>query len=240
MEKAGIFRAYQKAVCGDENVPQSLLDYARSIGTDLRLAGRDFNYKNQSTGWDLLAPSSGVTNYPLPALKGEHQIQNAAAVISLLTHIGVDLPVAKDAVDAGLIAVNLAGRLQQIGIKPDIFLDVAHNPESAKTLAKFLKTHPCSGRIYAVFSILEDKDLNEVLQPFNGLIDHWHIAPLDSLRAQVIDVIADRITHTLSQPYTAYGSIKAAYKGALATLDQDDLVICFGSFYVVEACLDAL
>ena len=161
-------------------------------------------------------------------------------MISLLTHIGVDLPVAKDAVDAGLIAVNLAGRLQQIGIKPDIFLDVAHNPESAKTLAKFLKTHPCSGRIYAVFSILEDKDLNEVLQPFNGLIDHWHIAPLDSLRAQVIDVIADRITHTLSQPYTAYGSIKAAYKGALATLDQDDLVICFGSFYVVEACLDAL
>lgn len=240
LEKAGIFRAHQKAVCGDKDVPQSLLDYAQSMGTDLRLAGRDFKHKNQATSWQLQLPNGGVTNYPLPALKGEHQIQNAAAVISLLALIAADLPVSKEAVDAGLIAVNLPGRLQQLGARPAIFVDVAHNPESARTLAEFLKNHPRSGRLHAVFSILEDKNLDEVLQPFIGLIDHWHIAPLNSLRAQTTAVIGDRIAHTLSQPYSVYGSVEEAYKGVLAAIDQDDLVICFGSFYVVEACLDAL
>ncbi|MBQ0723840.1 MAG: bifunctional tetrahydrofolate synthase/dihydrofolate synthase [Cycloclasticus sp.] len=240
LEKAGIFRANQKAVCGDKNVPQSLLDYARSIDTDLWLAGRDFNYQSQTGSWQIVAVNGCVIDYPLPALKGEHQLQNAAAVISLLAHIAADLPLSKEAVDAGLIAVNLPGRLQQIGAKPDVFLDVAHNPESARTLAKFLRTYPRTGRVCAVFSILEDKDLNKVLQPFIGLIDHWHIAPLTNLRAQTTDVIADNVSHVLNQPYTVYGSIGEAYKGVLASLDEDDLVICFGSFYVVEACLDAL
>src|SRR5690554_1871492 len=43
-EKAHIFRAGRPAICADPLPPQPLVDYAQTLGTDLWLFGKDFNY----------------------------------------------------------------------------------------------------------------------------------------------------------------------------------------------------
>jgi dihydrofolate synthase/folylpolyglutamate synthase len=240
LEKAGIFRAKQVAVCGDATVPASLIEYANSLGTQLTLAGRDFNFKVKDNSWCLKANHSLVGRYPLPVLQGNHQIQNASAVISLLASIQAAIPINKESIEFGLQHTTLSGRLQQISSAPDIFLDVAHNAESAEVLAQFLKSREVKGRIHAVFSILADKQLSDVVKPFIGLIDQWHIAPLDSARSLPTKDLYRYLVNDCSQHCLKYNSTQLALQDVRRTLNKDDLVICFGSFYVVEACLEAL
>ncbi len=240
LEKAGVFRPYQKAVCSDRTVPKSLLEYAAELRTDLKVAGVDFKTDIKQHDWALLMAEGASVIYPNPALEGQHQIQNAAGVISLLGHISRELPVKQASIEHGLRHVFLAGRLQKIGMEPDVYLDVAHNPESAVALARFLKAQACVGSIHAVFSILLDKDVEEVVKPFIGLINHWHIAPLSPNRSQKADVLNQLINTKLGQNCLQYESIQNAFESAKRSAIKEDLVICFGSFYVVEACLEAL
>ena len=240
LEKAGVFRTDQTAVCGDKTVPTSLIDYAKKLGTDLVLAGHDFDFNVEDNGWRLIAENSFAGHYPLPSLKGAHQIQNASAVINLLAQIQSDIPVTKQNVEFGLQHVFLKGRLQQANSAPDIFLDVAHNEESANALAEFLKTKNCQGDVHAVFSILEDKQLDKVVQPFIGLVDQWHIAPLNTARTLSVSNLHRFLTNDSAQNCLVYNSIQLAFEGAKHVVKKEDLVICFGSFYVVEACLEAL
>ncbi|MEO1888357.1 MAG: bifunctional tetrahydrofolate synthase/dihydrofolate synthase [Cycloclasticus sp.] len=240
LEKAGVFRPNQKAVCSESTVPKSLLEYASELKTDLKVAGVDFKTDINQGDWALLMIEGSSVIYPNPALKGQHQIQNAAGVISLLGHISKELPVKQACIEYGLRHVFLAGRLQKIGMEPDVYLDVAHNPESAIALARFLKAQACVGSIHAVFSILLDKDVEEVVKPFIGLINHWYIAPLSSNRSQKVDVLNQLISTKLEQECLQYESIQKAFESAKRLATKEDLVICFGSFYVVEACLEAL
>lgn len=240
LEKSGVFRTKQQAVCGDENVPKSLLHHASELGTDLLLAGKDFSISIRKEGWNLNAQHSLRGSYPLPGLKGVHQIQNAAAVISLLAHISTDILVSKAAITAGLQHVALKGRLQQVNSHPDVFLDVAHNAESAGALAKFINETSYTGQLHAVFSILADKQVAEVVEPFKDLVDQWYIAPLSSKRSESVESLDTLLSNHSSRKCSQYDSIQEAFKSALKRAGDEDIVICFGSFFVVEACLEAL
>jgi len=240
LEKAGVLRANQKAVCGDATVPSSLPEYAKNLGTQLTIAAKDFNVKVEHNRWCLLAKHSLAGYYPLPALQGDHQIQNASAVVSLLATIQTEVPVNKSSIELGLQQASLLGRLQKISSTPDIFLDVAHNAESANVLAQFIKTKQVNGQVHAVFSILADKQLDEVVKPFIGLIDQWHIAPLESVRSLPVLDLYRYLTVECSQQCLKHDSIQLALQEVKRTINSHDLVICFGSFYVVEACLEAL
>jgi dihydrofolate synthase/folylpolyglutamate synthase len=240
LEKAGVFRSHQKAVCSDETVPESLKEYAESLGTDLNTAGAYFNIEHHQVNWALQADHKFAGIYPYPALKGAHQVQNSAGVISLLAHIAADIQVDKKSIEEGLRKVSLAGRLQQISAAPDIYLDVAHNQESAIALARFIKELKREGKTHAVFSILSDKNAQQVIEPFIGLIDHWHIAPLSTTRTQDVNCLDALLSQELLQTCSRYSCIQTAFKQVKNTVKKQDLVICFGSFYVVEACLEAL
>jgi len=240
LEKAGVFRANQIAVCGDKAVPQSLIEYANKLDTRLILAGHDFDFKVEDNKWCLIAEHSFSGSYPLPSLQGAHQIQNASAAISLLAQIQNDIPVQKQNIEFGLQHIFLKGRLQQVNSLPDIFLDVAHNAESANALAEFVKTRNCQGDVHAVFSILADKQLDQVVQPFIGLIDKWHIAPLETARTVSVSNLHRFLTNKSAQHCLIYNSIQLAFEEVRHTVNKEDLVICFGSFYVVEASLEAL
>lgn len=240
LEKAGVFRVQQKAVCADKSVPQSLIDYAASLHTDLLLAGKDFMVKDQASSWSLLAQHALAGDYVKPALAGGHQLQNAAGVISLLAHIAADVPLDKSAINAGLSSVSLPGRLQRLAGSADIYLDVAHNEQSALALADFVRAKQPQAALHVVFSSLLDKDLDNILKPFVARVDHWHIAPLQTHRAQDVNKILAYLDDTSNGTRELYPSIDSAFLAARRKMKKDDLLVCFGSFYVVEACLDAL
>ncbi|ORU90144.1 MAG: bifunctional folylpolyglutamate synthase/ dihydrofolate synthase [Cycloclasticus sp. symbiont of Poecilosclerida sp. M] len=242
VEKAGIFRAKQKAVCGDMNCPDSLVDVARSLKTDLLMAGVDYSVQVGDKNW-LLASDKFLAfagEYPLPSLKGEHQIHNAAAVINLLAHTNSLLPVTKADIVKGLGAANLAGRLQLINGSPTVLIDVAHNPQAARVLAHHISNELEFDNIYAVFSVLNDKELGGVITPLADIVKRWYIAPVESVRSQSLENISKTIAdHSLARCFK-FKSIYEAFDQARTDADKNDLIVCFGSFLVVEACLGGL
>jgi dihydrofolate synthase/folylpolyglutamate synthase len=239
-EKAGIFRASQKAVCGAVDVPLSLVNFAQSLRTDLLCVGPDFNVEINKTSWRLIAHHRFAGEYAFPALVGEHQTYNAASVITLLAHISLELPVKASHIKTGLSHCKLAGRMQIIAAKPHLLLDVAHNPQSARVLADYLKKYHSDKKLCAVFSIMSDKDIAGVLLPLKGLVEKWYIAPISSSRGATTAEIEQNILENGVGESIIYPSIELALSAAQEESNKNDLIVCFGSFYVVEGCLEAL
>ena len=77
-EKAGIFRPGRPAVCGDRDPPAALVDHAREIGAPLYRIGVDFGAAAEGTQWRYRGPGGDRFGLPLPALRGRHQLDNAA------------------------------------------------------------------------------------------------------------------------------------------------------------------
>jgi dihydrofolate synthase / folylpolyglutamate synthase len=87
---------------------------------------------------------------------GEYQRRNfALACAAVEAYLGRLDPEAASAV-AG--EVTVPGRLEQIGVSPQTFVDAAHNPAGATALAASLPTVAQGRGVVAVLAVLADKD----------------------------------------------------------------------------------
>ena len=240
-EKAGIFRADKPAVVADVDPPGRLLDHARDIGADLYLIDRDFGYTSTDSQWQFwnwLGKRSGL---PLPSLRGEYQLANAAAALAALDTIRTRLPVEMGAIRRGLVEVELPGRFQVIPGRPALILDVAHNPHAAQRLADNLRRMDRRGRRIAVFAMLKDKDLEGVIEAVKSEIDEWVVAPLTAPRgADAAHLQRALRSAGVDRPVEVCADISRAIQRAREHAQPDDKILVFGSFYTVADALRTL
>lgn len=232
-EKAGIFRANKLAICGDENPPQSLLDFAAKIDANLQLINRDFSVQKTAQGWTYTSDEQ-VLQQPNLGLTGDFQLNNAACVICAVQHLSEILPALQANTYAALRAVNLEGRFQQIHANPCIIVDVAHNPQAAKSLAHNLKSSACAGKTLAVLGMLADKDIEGVIDAVAGEIDAWYLADIHSPRgAKASELQKLLLKRTRNSPVQTFANVSAAIDSACKNAAKNDRIIVFGSFYTV-------
>ena len=84
---------------------------------------------------------------------------------------------------SGLISARVPGRFEVVGKAPVIVLDVAHNPEAARALRANLSDMFCAGKTVALFSMLADKDISQVVGIMRDMVDHWIVFELQGPRA---------------------------------------------------------
>lgn len=206
-EKAHIFRAGRPAICVDPDPPASLVDYAHALGAKLWRLGHEFSLSLPDAGlrqWNYHGPTVSRMALPWPALRGAHQLRNAAGVLAALEALADVLPVDQGAVRKGLGAVQLLGRFQVVPGRPAIVLDVAHNPHAARALADALRSHgvvpdqaPPPGprpRTHAIVGMLRDKDAAAVVAALNDVIDAWHLVPTHGERGRSAAALADAVS----------------------------------------------
>ncbi len=182
-EKAGIFRSGKVAICADAEVPQAVADYAEKIGAQLWRIGREFSFEEQQTKqWNYRSLTGARNALPYPALRGAFQLHNASAALAALDALKARLPVSMEAVRRGLVEVQLAGRFQVIPGRPQLILDVAHNPHAARALAQNLASLPPCPHTWAVFAMLRDKDIAGVAAALDPHIGTWLAAGIDAPR----------------------------------------------------------
>jgi dihydrofolate synthase/folylpolyglutamate synthase len=245
-EKAGIFRPDRPAICADPDPPQSLLTHARQIGAELRLLGRDFAAEPAGEQWHWRAGARQRLALPLPALRGPHQLRNAAGVLAALDAVAERLPVDQRAVREGLLAARLPGRFQVERVQGTTWvLDVAHNPEAAVALRTNLGMQFVAGRTLAVLGMLGDKDVAGVVAPLRDQVDEWHLAGLDDPRGLTAEALAERL-RAAGAPGQQEPSLvlhpdpASALAAVAAAAGAADRVLVFGSFVTVGAALDWL
>jgi dihydrofolate synthase/folylpolyglutamate synthase len=240
-EKAGVFRANIPAICGDENPPNSLIEYANRIGAPLKLIGRDFKVEADKESWTYRADQFSIEHMPMPALIGDFQLNNAACVLTTIQSLQHLLPVQVDAIETGLKTVKLAGRFQSWSNNPDIILDVAHNPHAAKSLAINLKQSRHQGKTIAVFAMLADKDITGVIQALSSEIDAWYVATIDNIRGAAASSLSKMILDTLpSAEVKIFNQVVDAFHQACIDANENDRIITLGSFFTVAEVMQDL
>ena len=238
-EKAGIFRADTPAVVGDCDPPLSLLQCAADKNAKLYCIGQDFGFIKQAASWDWFSSNRRIERLPDPGLKGEHQYRNASTVILAVDMLTQSLPVSDEAIRTGLKNCRLLGRFQLIDDKIPVLLDVGHNPEAVKTLLAYLTQTFPGKRIHAVFSMMKDKDIAAVLEIMNPAVYDWFFAPLANPRAATESLMREIFSHSsVARVSFGYTGFAEAYDAAKSQAHADDLLLVFGSFFLVSDCLN--
>ena len=236
-EKAGIFRSHRPAICADADPPASLLRSAQDCGAQLLRIDQDFGVRREAESWTYWGPQGTRAALPFPGMRGAQQLNNAAAAIAGLDCLRQQLPVSQANLRAGLLSVRLPGRFQVLPGKPNFILDVAHNPQAARILAENLRAQTCSGKTYAVFGMLRDKDIGSVIAALDGLIDGWYVANLSGPRGASADQLAGLLQSQGQAVLQRATDIAQAYSFACREAGEDDRICVFGSFHTVAEAL---
>ena len=245
-EKAGIFRPGKAAICSDPVPPSTLVAHAEAIGADLWLLGRDFNYSGDKQQWSYGGREQRRNALAYPSLRGANQLLNASAALAALEVLRMELPVGAQDVRTGLVVVELPGRFQVLPGRPTVILDVAHNPHAASALALNLGNMGFHPYTYAVFGIMQDKDIDGVLAPMAQVVDHWCVADLPSPRSADASALGAQLAALAphdakpgERSVTAFADPGAAFANAMSRAGENDRIVVFGSFYTVAGVMAA-
>jgi dihydrofolate synthase / folylpolyglutamate synthase len=240
-EKAGVFRQDKPAICAQFDPPVTIRQQAEKIGANFIQIGKQFGFSSKADQWDFWGPKGGRYALPYPALLGVKQLQNASACLAALDMLDKKLPVSMNAIRQGLLEAVLPGRFQVLPSQPPVILDVAHNPDAARTLATNLATMPFSGCTYAVFSMLKDKDITGVIQELKRQVDVWLISTIHVARGACTDDLIEKLHIAgISQEngvIHAFPDSVAAFVFACERASKNDRICVLGSFHTVGAVL---
>lgn len=240
VEKAGIFRSFKPAVCGDANPPKTLLEYVKKHRVPLFQQGRDFKYLMGEDCWSWHYQDFSLNDLPLPKL----YVQNASTILMAIYLLKDLLPVNLKSIKTGIKKTNLLGRFQVKESKVTQIFDVAHNPQSALLLAENLrKQQNACEKTRAVFSVLSNKDVKEIISPLKDIVQEWYIAPLKILdhavgstrQAMPLDLLEKSFKEMGIRPQS-FLTIDEAYRSALKNSKSGDRIVAFGSFNTVREC----
>ena len=229
IEKAGIMRPARPTVCGDASPPQSLQAYADEIKSRVYYQGQDYTYQQKKDTWTFRAAAQTYENLPLPSLA----LQNMATVLQAVELLKKRLPVKPESIIKAMRDVKLPGRIQIMPGAVTQIIDVSHNPAATQFFANKLKTLPCEGKTYAVFSMLADKDIAGSLQAIKDQVDTWFIAELAVERGASLGVLEDAFRLAGIKDVETFTDIITAYHAALDEAESGDRILVFGSFYTV-------
>ncbi len=173
-EKAAIMKSGVPAVVAPQEPAAAAVIERRSvrIGAPLYRAGREWSMSATADGFRYLGPAPAM-ELPAPALRGAHQLVNAATAIACLEHLP-DLAVGAAAIRLGLATARCPGRLQRLGRGPlaaalpegwELWLDGGHNAAAGTALAAAAETWT-DRPLHLVFGMLNSKDPAGFLAPF--------------------------------------------------------------------------
>lgn len=236
-EKSGILRAGRPAVCVDPEPPAAIARQARALGAPLWQLGVDYRHQLVADAWNWQGPAATYKKLPPPALAGNVQYRNAAGVIAAVTRLLPVLPVAEEAIRAGLVRVRLPGRFDRraprAGAERNIVLDVAHNVEAARVLAENLAGLRAPG-CRAVVGMLSDKPVEGFLEVLATVAGSFYLCGLPPPRGLSGQALAARAGGQARQAQVS-ATVVEAFKQAQADCREGELIVVCGSFLTVAA-----
>jgi len=242
-EKAGIMRNSKPVIFGSPDCPAAIHAHAREIGAEILVASADFDYEiddNATGSWSWHGRQEQLRALCRPALAGQVQFRNAAAVLALLEAMGLSKLLTVALVNGSIGKLNLPGRFQIVKSSQTWILDVAHNPAAAIALGDSLATVARSGRVTAVVGMLSDKDVAGVIEPLAAQVDTWIAVTGEGGRATPAQLLAQQIANSSLRPCLVAASIPDALELAAQRSAAEDVILVTGSFHVVGPALDWL
>lgn len=215
-EKAAIIRPGVQAVIGRQQYPEAL---------DVLLQ------RCKQTGVTPILVDAIEQPVNL-ALRGRHQLDNAAVAIrlaELLRETGFDIPHA--AIVSGIETAQHPARLELIQHEPAFLIDGAHNPAGAESLRAYLDEF-ARRPLTLVFGAMRDKQLEQIGEILFPVADLLVLTTVDNPRSatsEMLEPIAQRFAR--GKILKSAGSA-TALQMALDHTSREGMICVAGSLYL--------
>ncbi|MEG3766850.1 bifunctional tetrahydrofolate synthase/dihydrofolate synthase [Alteromonas sp. 14N.309.X.WAT.G.H12] len=231
IEKAGIMRPQGLAVVGDLDPPATLIDYVAKQNIDAWWAKEDFTFRlTADNEWEWQKPSSAGYRFSMPQIP----VQNVSTALAVLSRL--DLLPSLDKLQALIKTVSVPGRRQKIASQPDVFVDVAHNPQACALMRQWIG-EDLQGRLHIVVGMLVDKSLSATLDELGCIEATWYIGSTSGPRCLSGKVLKQHLQPKQQQCAQTYDSVTDAYLAARESAQTQDRILVFGSFLTVADVL---
>ena len=177
-------------------------------------------------------------------LTGRHQLRNVALAIAAAEEVGKKgFPgITPDAIERGIRETHWPGRFQVLpatGSRPEIVLDVAHNPAGAWALRSALSERYDDRPLIFVFGAMCDKAISEMTEILFPLAARVIATRAENPRSATPDEIRQAARRTATEIETA-ADVEAALEMALGFAQPGSVIVVTGSIYLVGEAMRRL
>jgi dihydrofolate synthase/folylpolyglutamate synthase len=239
-EKAGIIKQNGRAIISERQpeIEEVFLRKAASVNSSLKFAQERYKIAKSATDIDTFIvqrEGNAISQHLKSELVGVYQKKNMAGVLAVIDElIELGFNISTNAIEKGIAETvtltGLKGRWQQLGEKPLIYCDTAHNAEGITEVLSIIETIPHK-KLHIVFGMVKDKDIDAILSllPKNA---SYYFCAAEIPRALEAEVLATRAT-AFGLEYKVISKVVEAIKNAKSSASPDDLIFIGGSTFVV-------
>lgn len=238
-EKAAIIKSNSAVFIGDlepsayNSVLERLANYGKLI----------YSYKDLNVSYDANNIYCQIDNHNFKFVRANAPVNSVILACSafyylckcVFTHLNFNL----EAINTILQDFNLLGRMSKLASKPNVIVDVAHNEQAARLLAKNVSVLSSKEHSIALIGMLKDKDIQRVCQCVANSFTKFYLTSIDTQRGAHYSVLATALAQCgidKEQIY-CFDSVAEAFKAAYSSLSAQDSLYIFGSFVTVSYAL---
>jgi dihydrofolate synthase/folylpolyglutamate synthase len=246
-EKAAIVRPGVTAIVAPQQ-PEALNVIVRrcdSVGVQPRLAASVEVSQSATTadGRAIVSFKTGAATYGRVtlALRGLHQIDNAATAISIAEALREnDFQITHEAIVQGLETATHPGRLELWPGAPTFLFDGAHNPAAARALRNYLDQF-INQPIVMIFGAMRDKALNEMVRTLFPKPVKVILTTLDNPRAASVDDLMAAIQGEFAKSEIVPSSNVAEALELARKMTKPNGIVCVtGSLHLIGSAQELL
>ncbi|NQT06096.1 MAG: bifunctional folylpolyglutamate synthase/dihydrofolate synthase [Candidatus Omnitrophica bacterium] len=236
-EKADIIKA--DSICISAPQEKGALDVIERIckkrRAHLYLVGRDIHIDKGRFGQDeqYFNVWTRFSEYALIrlALRGEHQIINAATAIGAIEALRLyNVFIPHERIKSGISKTEWPGRMEIINSRPLVVADGAQNRASSRALIDGIKRHFNFRNLILVLGTSKDKDQRGICKELSQAADYLVLTRADNPRAQDPDILKK---YFRKEKKEVFPKSKDAMDRAFSLAGQDDIIVVTGSLYLV-------
>ena len=222
--------AYEKAGIIKRNIPVVISEFNEETAPVFKETATALNAKI------VFAQEKIFSTYKI-GLLGSYQQKNIKGVLATLSEL-VSFKIEEKHIVKGLEKVventHLMGRWQQIGTKPTIICDTAHNKEGLAIVLNQLQEQEYE-KLHVVIGFVKDKDISAILPLFPSNATYYFCKPKIS-RGLDEKILSDRgvLFNLIGKTYK---SVNKAFKAAKKQASKNDFIYVGGSNFVVAEVL---
>ncbi|EKU92926.1 Folylpolyglutamate synthase [Alloiococcus otitis] len=215
-------------------VTRVIQDQADRVGAPLTLISQsDLTYSLTS---DLLQDFEYKQVPYRISLLEDYQIYNALVAIEICFALQeAGWQISPNSIKQGLVETRWPGRFEIMASHPTVIVDGSHNEDGLQALLANLDRYFPEQKRIGIVGMLADKDVDAALAPLTKSFDRLYTVTPDSPRGMVASQMKEKLTEMVS-PSTRVIACED-YNQALDLASQvargDDLIVVFGSFYIV-------
>ena len=168
------------------------------------------------------------------SLQGDHQVANMLTVAECALALKEKgEKITDEDIERGIASFSVPCRMEKVSDKPLIILDGGHNEGCMLALRDMAEKHLKGKKITALMASMRDKDYRKSLEILLPLCENAVFTCTDEIRGEKSSVLAECGKAFCDNVFYC-DDAGEAYEKALSLTEENDVLLCCGSFYLVS------